>query len=168
MIPDCGVLPQPTPVALPDTPPPMRRFGPVLEFMRALWALDHALQSASKRMEAKFGVTAPQRIVIRIVGRFPGISAGEVAGILHLHPSTLTGVLRRLESRGMIARAADPEDGRRALLSLTPRGRKVDTLRSGTVETAVRRVLAGLPPDAAQSARELADRIAAELDRLGE
>ena len=145
----------------------MRRLGPVLEFMRALWALDHALQSASKRMEASFGVTAPQRIVIRIVGRFPGISAGEVAEILHLHPSTLTGVLRRLEARGMVTRAADPRDGRRALLTLTARGRKVDALRTGTTESAVRRVLADLPPGTAQSARALADRLAAELDELG-
>jgi DNA-binding MarR family transcriptional regulator len=145
----------------------MRRLGPVLEFMRALWALDHALQSASKRMEASFGVTAPQRIVIRIVGRFPGISAGEVAEILHLHPSTLTGVLRRLEARGMVTRAADPRDGRRALLTLTARGRKVDALRTGTVESAVRRVLTDLPLGAAQSARALADRLAAELDELG-
>ena len=116
----------------------MRRLGPVLEFMRALWALDHALQSASKRMEASFGVTAPQRIVIRIVGRFPKISAGELAEILHLHPSTLTA-----------------------------RGRKVDALRTGTTESAVRRVLADLPPGTAQSARALADRLAAELDELG-
>jgi DNA-binding MarR family transcriptional regulator len=135
--------------------------------MRALWALDHALQSASKRMEAKVGVTAPQRLVVRIVGRFPGISAGEVAEILHLHPSTLTGVLKRLEARGLVGRAADPKDGRRALLSLTPRGRKIDALRPGTVEATVRRVLQEVPPGSAQSARQLADRLSAELDRLG-
>ena len=72
-------------------------------------------------------------------------------------------MLRRLESRGLVARSADPNDGRRALLSLTARGRKIDELRSGTVESAVRRVLADLPPGAAQSARALADRLAAEL-----
>src|SRR5512138_2780455 len=120
---------------------PMRPLGPVLEFMRALWALDHAFQSASKRMETRLGVTAPQRLVVRIVGRFPRISAGECAGILHVHPSTLTGVLKRLEARGMIVRSADPKDGRRALLALTARGRELDALRTETVESAVRRVL---------------------------
>jgi DNA-binding MarR family transcriptional regulator len=144
----------------------MRRLSPVLEFMRALWALDHALQSASKRMETAYGITAPQRLVVRIVGRFPGISAGEVAEILHLHPSTLTGVLKRLESRGIVVRRSDPRDGRRALLSLSPRGRRVDGLRNGTVEESVRRVLRELPPRSVRSARELADRVAAELDRL--
>ena len=46
------------------------------------------------------------------------------------HPSTLTGVLRRLETRGMLLRRSDPRDARRALFGLTPRGRKMDTLRT--------------------------------------
>ena len=44
-----------------------RRLGRVLEFMRVLWAVDHALQSTSKWMEVRLGVTGPQRLVIRIV-----------------------------------------------------------------------------------------------------
>src|SRR5512144_111568 len=124
----------------------MRQLGSVLDFMRALWALDHALESASKRMEATFQVTAPQRLVIRIVGRFPAISAGEVSEILHLHPSTLTGILRRLEERDLVVRRADPGDARRALLELTASGREVDELRTGTAEAAVRRALKRLKP----------------------
>jgi DNA-binding MarR family transcriptional regulator len=148
--------------------PHMRDLGPVLDFMRALWALDHSLQSASKRMEAQLGVTAPQRLVIRIVGRFPGISAGEVSEILHLHPSTLTGVLKRLEQRGLVARRADPGDARRALLDLTAQGRDVDGLRSGTVESAVRRALRRMPPAAVRTVREATEILAGELARLGE
>jgi len=146
----------------------MRRLGPVLEFMRALWALDHALQSASKRMETRLGVTAPQRLVVRIVGRFPGISAGEVAEILHVHPSTLTGVLKRLEARGIVTRRADPRDARRALLALTARGRELDRLRSGTVEAVVRRVLQRLPSGSVRSARALAEALTAALDMPAE
>ncbi len=136
--------------------------GPVLEFMKQLWALDHGLQSTSKRMEARFGITGPQRLVVRIVGRFPGISAGALAEVLHVHPSTLTGVLRRLETRGMLLRRADPRDARRALFGLTPRGRKMDTLRTGTVEQAVRRVLLRLPDDVTAAERILSA-LAAEL-----
>ena len=145
----------------------MRELGPVLDFMRALWALDHALQSASKRMEATRGVTAPQRLVLRIVGRFPGISAGEAAEILYLHPSTLTGVLKRLERRGLLARRQDPADGRRALLQLTAKGRGVDRLRNGTVEAAVRRALRRLPAPAVRAARDAALTLSGELQKLG-
>ena len=51
-----------------------------------------------KRMEQRSGVTGPQRLVLRVVGLFPGISAGALARLLHVHPSTLTGVLHRLRS----------------------------------------------------------------------
>src|SRR5215472_6621985 len=94
--------------------------GPVLEFMRVLWGVDHQLQTASKRMLATRGVTGPQRLVLRIVALNPGISAGRLASILHLHPSTLTGVLRRLEERRLLRRAADAQDVRLALFELTP------------------------------------------------
>lgn len=150
------------------SPRPPAALGPVLEFMRALWELDHALQSASKRMEARTGITGPQRLVIRIVGRNPGISAGEVADILHVHPSTLTGVLKRLAARGLVARRADPGDGRRALLELTAAGRALDQLRAGTVEGAVRKVLARLDAAAVRTAREVAGALAEELERQRE
>jgi DNA-binding MarR family transcriptional regulator len=140
------------------------QLGPVLEFMKQLWAVDHGLQSVSKRMESRFGITGPQRLVVRIVGRFPGISAGALAEVLHVHPSTLTGVLRRLETRGMLLRRADPKDARRALFGLTSRGRKMDTLRTGTVEQAVRRVLSRMPADAVAAERVLSA-LATELSR---
>jgi DNA-binding MarR family transcriptional regulator len=138
--------------------------GPVLEFMSALWTLDHALQSASKRMEARLRVTGPQRLVIRIVGRFPGMTPGELAEILHLHPSTLTGILKRLTARGLVARRPDPRDARRARIQLTPRGRAVDAVRSGTVESSVRRALAQLPERNVRIARDVARALALELD----
>lgn len=137
--------------------------GAVLDFMRMLWAVDHALQSTSKRMEASFGLTGPQRLVVRIVGRFPGIAAGRVAEILHVHPSTLTGILKRLELRGTLQRKPDPRDARRALLTLTAKGRKLDVVRTGTVEQAVRRVLAK-DPEKAAAAQEVLAALSEELD----
>ena len=130
--------------------------GPVLEFMKQLWAVDHGLQTISKRLESQHGITGPQRLVVRIVGRTPGISAGALAQILRMHPSTLTGILRRLETRGVITRKSDPNDARRALFMLTARGRKVDLLKTGTVESAVRRVLAKQPSEASVAQKLLA------------
>ncbi len=112
--------------------------------MRTLWALDHGLVKASKDMRRRMGVTGPQRMVIRIVGRYPGIAAGELAAVLHLHPSTLTGVLKRLVGRGLLARRTDERDARRAVLTLTGRGKALARPRAGTVEARVRSALGGL------------------------
>ncbi|MGK4004679.1 MarR family transcriptional regulator [Sorangium sp. So ce1036] len=139
------------------------RLGEVLDFMKLLWAVDHGLQSTSKRMEAKMGVTGPQRLVIRIVGRYPGISAGQLAEIMQLHPSTLTGVLKRLQERGIIERRTDPNDGRRALLGLTARGRDLDSLRTGTVEAAVRQALKTMPRRKLEAAQDVLAAVAEAL-----
>ena len=113
----------------------------VLQFMRLLWELVHTLNRASKRMSQELGVTGPQRLALRVVGLFPGISAGQLAHILHIHPSTLTGVLQRLIDQRLVERSAAAGDRRRAQLCLTSKGAKIDQLSSGTVEAAVNSVL---------------------------
>jgi DNA-binding MarR family transcriptional regulator len=137
--------------------------GRVLDFMRLLWHVDHALQRTSKRMAARLGVTGPQRLVIRVVGRFPGIPAGHLARLLHLHPSTLTGVLERLARAGLVRRRRDPRDGRRLLLSLTDRGRRFDTETEGTVESAIEHALSETPAAKLEAVREVLESIAASL-----
>jgi MarR family transcriptional regulator, organic hydroperoxide resistance regulator len=139
--------------------------GSVLQFMQLLWAVDHGLQAVSKRMQRTLGVTGPQRLVVRVLGRLPGVSAGEVAAILHVHPSTLTGVLRRLEADGLVTRHADRADRRRTVLHLTAKGRRIDTVQVGTVEAAVRSALVGASRERVAASRLLA-RIAATLGEL--
>jgi DNA-binding MarR family transcriptional regulator len=116
----------------------------VLRFLELLWALTHGLDRTSKRMTRDLGVTGPQRLVLRVVGLFPGASAGDISGILHVHASTLTGVLRRLETQGLLRRMAHPGDRRRAVLHLTPRGKRANQKRVGTVESAVADALTGV------------------------
>jgi MarR family transcriptional regulator, organic hydroperoxide resistance regulator len=142
---------------------PPEPLGKVLDFMRLIWAVDHGLQSLSKKMHASLGLTGPQRVALRVLGRRPRITAGDLAGILRVHPSTLTGVLHRLEGRGLVRRTRDPEDGRRARLELTPRGRKFDVPSPGTVEAVVARVLSGIPPARIRTAAELLAAVAAAL-----
>lgn len=142
-----------------------RSLGAVLDFMRLLWAVDHGLSTVSKRMLSRLGVTGPQRLVVRLVGRYPGISAGEIASLLHLHPSTLTGVLRRLVAQGLLVRSADRSDTRRALFRLSARGKTLDALRSGTVEAAVRGALAALPDGDLDRTRRVLAALADHLER---
>src|SRR3954452_19298518 len=89
---------------------------PVLDFMRLLWGIEHALQSTSKRMETAHGITGPQRLVLKIVGTFPGLSAGELAHVVRLHPSTVTGIVQRLVKKGLLERQRDHGDSRRVRL----------------------------------------------------
>ncbi len=142
-----------------------RPLGKTLAFMQQLWRLTHALDAMSKHMEAIHGVTGPQRLALRLVGRAPGISAGALAEALRLHPSTLTGIVRRLVEREFLARTPDPEDARRALLSLRPAGCSLDEQRTHTVEAAVRRAMQRVSPEQLAGASAVIAELIRELER---
>ena len=139
------------------------RLPEVLDFMQLLWAVVNGVERSSKGMAADLGVTGPQRLVLRVVGLFPGVSAGDVAAVLHVHPSTLTGVLQRLVAQGMLVRIADPADRRRAVLRLAAKGARVNAKRRGTVESAVAAALAEASPADRLAARRVLERLAEHL-----
>lgn len=145
--------------------PSLQPLGETLLFMHQLWELAHALQVRSKRMARTLGVTSPQRLVIRVLGQSPGITARELAGALGIHPSTLTGVLARLERRRLIARTIDRADRRRARFALTERGKRIDREKKGTVEAAVRRALVKAGAATVGKTSEMLGLIVAELGR---
>ena len=116
-----SVAPGPVPAADPAVrPAPV--LPNVLQFMQLLWAVDHGLQRTSKGMLRRLGVTGPQPLALRLIGQFPSISAGDLAALLHVHPSTLTGILARLLEQRLILRAVDTRDARRSVLRLSRRG----------------------------------------------
>jgi MarR family transcriptional regulator, organic hydroperoxide resistance regulator len=135
----------------------------VLQFMQLLWALVHALERTSKRMSGDIGVTGPQRLVLRVVGLFPGLSAGDLAAIMHIHPSTLTGVLQRLAAQRLLTRIDDPSDRRRAVLRLTAAGTRINSTGRGTVEWAVAKALDGVSDRDQAAARRVLSKLAEHL-----
>jgi DNA-binding MarR family transcriptional regulator len=148
--------------ATPEVPETLD-LDPVLDFMRLLWSVEHGLQSTSKRMEATLGITGPQRLVLRIVTERPGLSAGEVARIVHLHPSTITGILQRLLRKGLLRYERDQQDSRRVRLHPQPAAKGFLPASATTVESAVTRALATIRKERVRYAREVLAAIAKAL-----
>jgi DNA-binding MarR family transcriptional regulator len=119
--------------------------GPALDFLQRLWQLNRALEKVSSHMERTMGVTAQQRLVLRCVGKYPGLTAGHLATLLHLDPGTVSASLARLETKALLERRRDPQDNRRVSLGLTSKGRALDHPATGTVEGAIERLLAVVP-----------------------
>jgi len=143
-----------------------RTLDPILDFMRLLWSVEHGLQRMSKKMENELGITGPQRLVLRVVGQFPGLSASELAHIVRLHPSTITGILQRLVSRGWLERRRDPADTRRVQLRLKPHAVSYTRTTRGTVEREVRLALKAVGAENVASARAVLTAIAERLNDL--
>lgn len=142
---------------------PRYPLGPALDFLQRLWQLNRALEKVSSHMEKRLGVTAQQRLIIRCVGKYPGMTAGQLASLLHVDPGTVSAALGRLESKGLLERRSDPRDKRRICLGLTAKGRALDCPAAGTVEGAVERLLEGARADELSSMVKIVDQLAGLL-----
>jgi DNA-binding MarR family transcriptional regulator len=136
----------------------------VLDFMRLLWSIEHGLQSTSKRMTARLGITGPQRLVLKMVHRFPGILAGELAHTLRLDPGTISGIVQRLVDKRLIVRERDSADGRRVHLRIGEKARRFTRPTSGTIEAAVKKALRRKPAAHVLHSRDVLRAVADALE----
>lgn len=142
-----------------ESPP----FDPALSFLRSVWALNHAVERCSARMERTLGVTAQQRTLLRFAAAAPGVAAGHLAVLMHLDPGSITSLLRRLEAAGLLERRRDPVDGRRVRVHLTERGATLAQPHEETVEAGVAALFREIGPDAAGQAAQVLDHLAGLL-----
>ena len=91
----------------------------------ALYSASMAIGRAYKPMLDALGLTYPQYLVLHALWEKDGRTIGEIADRLGLESSTITPLVKRLESAGLLARARNPDDERQVLVSLTPRGHDI-------------------------------------------
>jgi MarR family transcriptional regulator, transcriptional regulator for hemolysin len=71
------------------------------------------------------GVTLPQWRALAELSMNGGMNQVELAGCIDTDPMTLSGILDRLEKRGLLERSADPNDSRAKRAVATPQGIEV-------------------------------------------
>ncbi len=79
---------------------------------RDLSGIRHAMRKPLEEEFSKGQLTMPQKAVMQVVVRNHGISLKEIGREVSLAHSTVSGIVDRLEKRGMIERRPDAEDGR--------------------------------------------------------
>jgi len=92
------------------------RLGYLLHQARA------TMQRAFDQALAEIGLTLPQFTALSIIASYDRPSAADVARLAMRSAQTVNLVIRALERRGLVQRAADPTHGRILRLSLTDDG----------------------------------------------
>lgn len=90
--------------------------------LRQLIRCTQAFERYSGAHVRQMGLTESQFDVIATLGNTPGMTCKELGERTLITKGTLTGVLDRMEARGLIARRVDASDARRAHVSLTRKG----------------------------------------------
>lgn len=91
----------------------------------AVYSAGIAIQRIYKPLLDRLGLTYPQYLVLNVLWRHDGQTVGDIAQQLALESSTLTPLLKRLESSGIVKRTRNPQNERQVLVALTEQGRKL-------------------------------------------
>jgi DNA-binding MarR family transcriptional regulator len=94
----------------------------ISETMQSLRRIFKTIQDYSQEVSSAFGVTGPQLWALKTISETDGIALGELSKKMYLHPSTVTGVVDRLENKGYVVRDRDRKDRRVVKARLTPEG----------------------------------------------
>lgn len=92
----------------------------------AIYSAGIAIQRAYKPLLDGLGLTYPQYLVLNVLWRSDAQTVGGVAQQLALESSTLTPLLKRLETAGLVRRTRNPANERQVVVALTKEG---DALR---------------------------------------
>jgi MarR family transcriptional regulator, organic hydroperoxide resistance regulator len=71
----------------------------------------------------KLGLTYPQYLVMLVLWETNKVSVNDISGRLILNTNTVTPLLKRMESMGVIVRKRSGKDERKVVISLTEKGR---------------------------------------------
>jgi len=92
------------------------------QVIAALRRIVRAIDLHSHQLVERFGVTGPQLIALKELSRLGTVPVGVLARAVQVSHPTMTGVLDRLERRGLVRRAEDTRDRRRVVVAVTPAG----------------------------------------------
>ncbi|MDX5371130.1 MAG: MarR family winged helix-turn-helix transcriptional regulator [Pseudomonadaceae bacterium] len=118
-------------------------------FEPALFGAMRRLQQAgevhAKRLARFGGLTPMQLMILRVMEGEGRLTASALSRRVSLSAATLSGMLERLEERGLLLRQRDEEDRRRQWLSVSEAGRSLLQTAPPLLPPALRSAFAALP-----------------------
>lgn len=89
----------------------------------ALYSASLAMNKVYRTLLAKLRLTYPQYLVMLVLWERDALTVSEIGERLFLDSATLTPLLKRLESAGLLDRVRSTDDERQVIISLTTEGR---------------------------------------------
>jgi DNA-binding MarR family transcriptional regulator len=91
----------------------------------ALYSTSLAMTKLYKPMLEEMGLTYPQYLAMLVLWEQDGLTVSELGERLYLDSGTLTPLLKRMETAGLVSRLRAVQDERRVHITLTAAGRKL-------------------------------------------
>jgi len=112
--------------------------------------LVRAVYLDSQKISKQYGLTGPQSGVLRSLLKYGPTSSADLSRMLYVTPSNITGVIDRLEKKGLVERVRKIGDRRVALIQLTEAGETLGQKLPDPIEERFISGLADLEPEHVQ------------------
>lgn len=89
-----------------------------LNILQALRRIIRAVDIHSRQLKQKYNITTPQLVCLLTIVEQKSVTVATLAKEIHLSPSTVVGILDRLEEKGLVERNRDQVD--RRVVRVTP------------------------------------------------
>lgn len=142
----------------------LAREGPPQDIVQLLRRMVSRIYVDSKRMMKRFGLTGPQTLVLRALLHSGPISSAALAKAIFVTPSNLTGIIDRLEQKGLVTRTRQATDRRVQLLDLTEAGRQKAESLPDPIEEKLAAGLALLGEEQAGAIRAAIEQVVGFID----
>jgi DNA-binding MarR family transcriptional regulator len=95
-----------------------------LEILIKLRKIIRSINLESKRIQKEFGISIPQLLVLQFLSEQKDYraSAKEIKSYINLNASTVSGIVYRIEEKGLVARLPNSNDKRGMFVTLTAKG----------------------------------------------
>jgi DNA-binding MarR family transcriptional regulator len=90
-----------------------------------LYAVSRLITREYQPFLEKLGITYPQYLVLMVLWENDGITVNEISKKLILNTNTITPLLKRMESEGIIRRKRSMNDERKVIVELTTAGKQL-------------------------------------------
>ncbi|WP_192913736.1 MarR family winged helix-turn-helix transcriptional regulator [Roseibium sediminis] len=96
----------------------------------ALYSANHAMNKVYKPLLNEVGLTYPQYLAMTVLWEKDKVPVGDLTEKLQLETSTITPLLKRMETMGLVNRARSKKDERQVRISLTKKGKDLQAKTS--------------------------------------
>jgi DNA-binding MarR family transcriptional regulator len=149
----------------PVAPSRRRRAAPaaldVLELLRVVFRL---AGNHSAQVERTTGLPGAQMWALHEIAQADGLSVGELAQRLRVHQTTMSNLLNRLETAGLVSKGRSAEDQRIVHVHILAAGRKALTRSAGAARGLLPNVLDEMSP---AQRRQVHDGLAVLVECMG-
>lgn len=136
----------------------LQSLGPTLG-----WAAQMSKAAMDARV-SRYDVTPAQTHVLLYLQRYGGqVPQHQLADYLRVKPSTVGGVLDRMEEKGLVRRSINGDDARRRLITLTEKGAEQQALFQRSFLDTEKAMLRGFTPEERETLFRLLERVIQNL-----